>query len=81
MAFMSTRVVARKRFVRSEIQVPLDLFAHVQEANFLVDVQCCLFRVPLIYSSWRPVGSRSRSYRFLSGNGGNHDSRRMIQLS
>src|SRR5947208_10968806 len=33
------------------------------------------------YSSKRPVASRSRSYRRLSGNGGNQDSRRTIQLS
>jgi hypothetical protein len=33
------------------------------------------------YSSKRPVASRSRSYRLVSGNGGNHDSRRTIQLS
>ena len=31
--------------------------------------------------SKRPVASRSRSYRLLSGNGGNEDSRRTIQLS
>ena len=29
----------------------------------------------------RPVASRSRSYRLASGNGGNQDSRRTIQLS
>jgi hypothetical protein len=29
----------------------------------------------------RPVASRSRSYRLVSGNGGNQDSRRTIQLS
>jgi len=34
-----------------------------------------------IYSSERPVASRSRSYRLVSGNGGNQDSRRTIQLS
>ena len=33
------------------------------------------------YSSKRPVTSRSRSYRLVSGNGGNQDSRRTIQLS
>jgi hypothetical protein len=33
------------------------------------------------YSSKRPVASRSRSYRLVSGNGGNQDSRRTIQLS
>jgi hypothetical protein len=33
------------------------------------------------YSSKRPVRSRSRSYRLVSGNGGNQDSRRTIQLS
>jgi hypothetical protein len=32
-------------------------------------------------NSKRPVASRSRSYRLLSGNGGNQDSRRTIQLS
>ena len=37
--------------------------------------RCC------IYSSKRPVPSRSRSYRLVSGNGGNQDSRRTIQLS
>src|SRR5262249_40570222 len=31
--------------------------------------------------SERPVASRSRSYRLVSGNGGNQDSRRTIQLS
>ncbi|WP_236617105.1 hypothetical protein [Litchfieldella anticariensis] len=36
---------------------------------------------PATYSSKRPVASRSRSYRFVSGNGGNQDSRRTIQLS
>ncbi len=29
----------------------------------------------------RPVGSRSRSYRLLSGNGGNQDLRRTVQLA
>jgi hypothetical protein len=38
-----------------------------------------LFRAT--YSSKRPVASRSRSYRLVSGNGGNQDSRRTIQLS
>ena len=33
------------------------------------------------YSSKRPVASRSRSYRLVSGNGGNQDSRRMVQIS
>jgi hypothetical protein len=33
------------------------------------------------YSSKRPVASRSRSYRLVSGNGGNQDSRRTIQSS
>ena len=33
------------------------------------------------YSSKRLVASRSRSYRLVSGNGGNQDSRRTIQLS
>src|SRR5688572_26652058 len=33
------------------------------------------------YSSKRPLASRSRSYRLVSGNGGNQDSRRTIQLS
>jgi len=33
------------------------------------------------YSSNRLVASRSRSYRLVSGNGGNQDSRRTIQLS
>ena len=33
------------------------------------------------YSSKRPAGSRLRSYRLASGNGGNQDSRRTIQLS
>ena len=32
------------------------------------------------YSSKRLVASRSRSYRLVSGNGGNQDSRRTIQL-
>jgi len=31
--------------------------------------------------SKRPVASRSRSYRLVSGNGGNQDSRRTIQSS
>ena len=33
------------------------------------------------YSSKRPVASRSRSYRLVSGNGGNQDSRRTVQSS
>jgi hypothetical protein len=33
------------------------------------------------YFSKRLVASRSRSYRLVSGNGGNQDSRRTIQLS
>ncbi len=33
------------------------------------------------YYSKRPDASRLRSYRRVSGNGGNQDSRRMIQLS
>ena len=33
------------------------------------------------YSSERPVASRSRSYRLVSGNGGSQDSRRMTQSS
>lgn len=33
------------------------------------------------YSSKRPVASRSRSYRFVSGNGGSQDSRRTVQSS
>jgi hypothetical protein len=32
-------------------------------------------------SSKRPVASRSRSYRRMSGNGGSQDSRRMVQSS
>ena len=39
------------------------------------------FTVRATYASKRPVASRSRSYRLVSGNGGNQDSRRMIQLS
>ncbi len=38
-------------------------------------------RLAVTYSSKRPVASRSRSYRLVSGNGGNQDSRRWIQLS
>ncbi len=33
------------------------------------------------YSSERPVASRSRSYRLVTGNGGNQDSRRTVQSS
>jgi hypothetical protein len=36
---------------------------------------------PVVSTSKRPVASRSRSYRLVSGNGGNQDSRRTIQLS
>ena len=38
-------------------------------------------RARLTYSSERPVASRSRSYRLVSGNGGNQDSRRTVQSS
>src|SRR5512143_2440472 len=34
-----------------------------------------------LYPSKRPAASRSRSYRLVSGNGGNQDSRQTIQLS
>ena len=40
-----------------------------------------LRNVHATYSSRRLVASRSRSYRRVSGNGGNQDSRRTIQLS
>jgi hypothetical protein len=40
-----------------------------------------LWHVRATYSSERPVASRSRSYRFVSGKGGNQDSRRTIQSS
>jgi hypothetical protein len=33
------------------------------------------------YDSERPVASRLRSYRLVSGNGGNQDSRRTVQSS
>ena len=38
-------------------------------------------KIETTYSSVRRVASRSRSYRLVSGNGGNQDSRRTIQLS
>jgi hypothetical protein len=43
--------------------------------------QRCPRIIRATYPSNRPVASRSRSYRLVSGNGGNQDSRRTIQLS
>lgn len=45
------------------------------------EAEARLRTVRATYSSKRPVASRSRSYRLVSGNGGNQDSRRTIQLS
>ena len=41
----------------------------------------CVLCVHATYSSKRLAASRLRSYRLVSGNGGNQDSRRTIQLS
>jgi hypothetical protein len=51
------------------------------KAYISVTSQRRLRTVRATYSSKRLVASRSRSYRLVSGNGGNQDSRRMIQLS
>jgi hypothetical protein len=47
----------------------------------LVTSQRRVRTVRATYSSKRPVASRSRSYRLVSGNGGNQDSRRTVQSS
>jgi len=55
---------------------------NARDATYSGRILCCNSQIEAeliteaTYSSKRPVASRSRSYRLVSGNGGNQDSRR-----